>query len=36
MASFVPPEGKSEWLIIVPDHEGVLAKRMEVRPYVYH
>ncbi|KAH8685513.1 hypothetical protein BGZ60DRAFT_364764 [Tricladium varicosporioides] len=24
--------GKFEWLVILPDHEGVLAKRMEVRP----
>lgn len=26
--------GKSEWLVLIPDHEGVLKKRMEVRPYV--
>lgn len=25
---------KQEWLIIVPDHAGVLEKRMEVRPYI--
>lgn len=24
--------GKSEWLVLIPDHEGVLKKRMEVRP----
>ncbi|KAF4626786.1 hypothetical protein G7Y89_g11370 [Cudoniella acicularis] len=24
--------GKFEWLVVVPDHEGVLTKRMEVRP----
>jgi hypothetical protein len=29
-----PPAGKSEWLVLVPDYEGVLEKRMEVRPYV--
>jgi hypothetical protein len=29
------PAGKSEWLVIVPDHEGVLQKRMEVRQYVF-
>jgi hypothetical protein len=28
------PTGKSEWLVLIPDHEGVLKKRMEVRPYV--
>ena len=27
-------EEKCEWLIIMPDHEGVLEKRMAVRPYV--
>jgi hypothetical protein len=27
------PAGKSEWLVIIPDHEGVLKKRMEIRPY---
>ena len=26
--------GKYEWVVIIPDHEGVLDKRMEVRPYV--
>ena len=25
---------KNEWLVILPDHEGMLKKRMEVRPYV--
>src|SRR5580700_6569948 len=25
---------KTDWLIIVPDHTGVLDKRMEVRPYI--
>lgn len=25
---------KLEWLIIVPDHEGVIEKRLEVRAYV--
>lgn len=25
---------KPEWLIILPDYEGALEKRMEVRPYV--
>ena len=24
---------KHEWLVIMPDHEGVLAKRMSVRAY---
>lgn len=28
------PAARSEWLVVIPDHEGVLAKRMEVRPYV--
>jgi len=23
---------KCEWLVVLPDHEGMLAKRMEVRP----
>jgi hypothetical protein len=31
--SIAAPE-KIDWLIILPDHEGALAKRMEVRPYV--
>jgi len=26
--------GKYEWVVIIPDHEGVLDKRMEVRPCV--
>ncbi|CAG8982391.1 hypothetical protein HYALB_00007513 [Hymenoscyphus albidus] len=26
------PAGKFEWLVILPDHEGLLEKRMEVRP----
>jgi len=26
--------GKYEWLVVIPDHGGVLDKRMEVRPYV--
>lgn len=25
---------KTEWLIIMPDYEGVLERRMSVRPYV--
>lgn len=25
---------KTEWLIIMPDHDGALEKRMSVRPYV--
>jgi hypothetical protein len=25
---------KLEWLIIIPDHEGVIEKRLEVRAYV--
>ena len=24
-------EGTAEWLVIIPDHHGVLEKRMEVR-----
>jgi hypothetical protein len=28
------PEGKFEWLVILPDREGALAKRVEVRPFV--
>ncbi|EPE36835.1 Dimeric alpha+beta barrel [Glarea lozoyensis ATCC 20868] len=35
MASANPitvPEGKFEWLVILPDGEGKFAKRMEVRP----
>jgi hypothetical protein len=27
---------KIEWLIILPDREGALSRRMEVRPYVSH
>lgn len=27
---------KFEWLVIVPDHGGVLDKRMEIRPYSFH
>jgi hypothetical protein len=30
MASTAP--SKFEWLVILPDHAGVLEKRMEVRP----
>ncbi|KAL3424441.1 hypothetical protein PVAG01_03722 [Phlyctema vagabunda] len=26
------PSGKFEWLVILPDHEGVLDHRMKVRP----
>lgn len=26
---------KYEWMVIIPDHGGVLDKRMEVRPYAY-
>lgn len=26
---------KQEWMVILPDYEGALAKRMEVRPYVH-
>ena len=25
---------KLEWLVIIPDHEGVIEKRLEVRAYV--
>src|SRR6266536_5991827 len=37
MASSSPaaPE-KFEWLVILPDNEGALPKRMEVRPLVFH
>ena len=28
-----PPKPKHEWIVIVPDHEDVLDKRMAVRPY---
>jgi hypothetical protein len=34
MSTTTAPE-KFDWLVILPDHEGVLAKRMEVRAYVY-
>lgn len=27
---------KLDWLVILPDYEGALAKRMEVRQYVLH
>jgi hypothetical protein len=28
------PAGKFEWIVIVPDYENKLEKRMEVRPSV--
>ena len=30
-----PSKPKHEWLVILPDHEGVLEKRMSVRPYAH-
>ncbi|KAK0514652.1 hypothetical protein JMJ35_003269 [Cladonia borealis] len=27
-----PTQRKHEWIVILPDHEGVLEKRMQVRP----
>ena len=36
MASSATAGGKKiEWLVVVPDFEGVGEKRLEVRPYVY-
>ena len=28
-----PPKPRHEWIVILPDHEDVLDKRMAVRPY---
>lgn len=32
MASEAATKQKHEWIVILPDREGALAKRMEVRP----
>ncbi|TGO35711.1 hypothetical protein BHYA_0149g00240 [Botrytis hyacinthi] len=32
MTSPAPSPTKHEWLVILPDHEGVLQKRLEARP----
>jgi hypothetical protein len=33
MSTAAAPE-KIDWLVVLPDHEGALARRMEVRQYV--
>ncbi|KAG9239594.1 hypothetical protein BJ875DRAFT_365264 [Amylocarpus encephaloides] len=32
MTAIVTPPGQFEWLVVIPDFEGKLEKRMEVRP----
>lgn len=34
MASSAAVPKKFEWLVILPDHEGAIEKRLAVRPYV--